>query len=66
MAAISDSKYLNFPQAYECPITQDIMDSCFVDDRGHTFEESAIKNWLKTRNTCNCCSDLSFFSRWAI
>jgi hypothetical protein len=40
------------PDALRCPITQDVMvDPVMVTETGHTYERSAIEQWLRTRNT---------------
>ncbi len=39
------------PEAFICPITQDMMqDPVFASD-GHTYERTAIELWLKNNNT---------------
>ncbi len=44
-------KKTKIPEAFICPITQDIMnDPVFASD-GHTYERTAIELWLKNNNT---------------
>jgi len=40
------------PVSFICPITQDVMRNPVIDRHGHTFEETAINQWLKTKTTC--------------
>ncbi len=38
--------------SFRCPITQDVMvDPVIVTETGHTYERSAIEQWLRTHNT---------------
>ena len=39
---------LSIPQDYLCPITQDIMENPVIAADGHSYEEAAILQWLKT------------------
>ena len=39
--------------SFTCPITKEILvDPCILVDTGITYEETAIKRWLKDHNTC--------------
>lgn len=38
------------PEAFCCPITGDIMEFPVVASDGHTYERSAIENWLFKQN----------------
>ncbi len=35
-----------------CPITQEVFKDPVIDNHGHTFEKSAIEEWLQKQNTC--------------
>ncbi len=39
------------PEAFVCPITQDMMQEPVVASDGHTYERTAIELWLKNNNT---------------
>ncbi len=43
---------IKIPEAYICPITQEIMRDPVVDREGHSFDREAIRNWLAEHNTC--------------
>jgi len=40
------------PEGYNCPITQEIMREPMIDRAGHSFERTAIENWLRAHDTC--------------
>jgi hypothetical protein len=39
------------PEAFICPITQEIMNDPVVASDGHTYERTAIEMWLQTHNS---------------
>lgn len=40
----------NIPDDYICPLTQDIMNNPVMAADGHSYEQSAILEWLKNGN----------------
>lgn len=42
---------INIPQYFICPITHSIMKNPTVDNEGNSYEETAIKEWLRHNNT---------------
>jgi hypothetical protein len=40
-----------FPEAYYCPITQDVMEDPVMDREGNTYERAAIVLWLSRNDT---------------
>jgi tetratricopeptide (TPR) repeat protein len=40
------------PPSFICPITNDIMKEPVMDKHGHSFEKTAILQWLKTKSAC--------------
>lgn len=42
----------NYPQAYMCPLSLDIMTDPVVDNEGHTFERYWIMKALETKHEC--------------
>jgi hypothetical protein len=52
LTAAADSMRMAVPDSFRCPITQDVMvDPVIVTETGHTYERSAIEEWLRTHNT---------------
>jgi hypothetical protein len=52
LTAAADSMRVAVPDSFRCPITQDVMvDPVIVTETGHTYERSAIEQWLRTHNT---------------
>jgi ubiquitin len=52
LTAAADSMRGAVPDSFRCPITQDVMvDPVIVTETGHTYERSAIEEWLRTHNT---------------
>jgi hypothetical protein len=41
---------IDFPNEFYCPITMDIMKNPVIGPDGHTYERSAIEQWLTTSN----------------
>ena len=39
-------------EGFTCPITLDIFQEPVIDEHGHTFEKSAIEEYLKGKNEC--------------
>ena len=55
LTAAADSMRGAVPDSFRCPITQDVMvDPVIVTETGHTYERSAIEQWLGKRNTDPC------------
>lgn len=40
---------------YLCPITMEILEEPLVSNCGHTFEKSAINDWMKKNKNCPVC-----------
>ena len=47
----SKSEKFELPEDCYCPITYDVMTNPVMATDGHSYEESAIRDWLKTHNT---------------
>jgi hypothetical protein len=43
---------MNAPSSFICPLTLDVMADPLVSRAGHSFERSAILEWLDRGNTC--------------
>lgn len=48
---MSSSTSINTPQYFICPITHSIMKEPVVDNEGNSYEETAIKEWLRYNST---------------
>ena len=42
------SQLIDIPEDYLCPITQEMMENPVLAADGHSYEYSAIHEWLKT------------------
>jgi hypothetical protein len=52
LTAAADGMRVAVPDSFRCHITQDVMvDPVIVTETGHTYERSAIEQWLRTHNT---------------
>lgn len=52
----------NFPEAFYCTITQEVMVDPVVDPEGHSYERQAIETWLETKET----SPVSYIPRTSV
>ena len=44
------AQLIEIPRDYLCPITQDMMENPVVAADGHSYEQSAIHEWLRRGN----------------